>query len=80
MRGVQRGRRGEEGYFLVVPVDEDMTRRRNDSDVGGVPPYRKEMGFRVWRREGERWTLRRCPVLSVSVVKKSSVEENMGRS
>jgi hypothetical protein len=43
MRGVQRGRLGEEWHFLVVPVDEDMTRRRDD--VGGVPPYGKEMVF-----------------------------------
>jgi hypothetical protein len=34
MRGVQRGRLGKEWYFLVVPVDEDMTRSRED--VGGA--------------------------------------------
>ena len=34
MRGVQDGRFGEEWYFLVVPVDEDLTRRRED--VGGA--------------------------------------------
>ncbi len=34
MRGVQRGRLGEERYFLVVPVNEDMTCRRED--VGGT--------------------------------------------
>jgi hypothetical protein len=34
MRGVQRGWLGEERYFLVVPVDEDLTRRRED--VGGA--------------------------------------------
>jgi hypothetical protein len=28
--------------FLVVPVDEDMTRRRKDI---GVPPYGKETVF-----------------------------------
>jgi hypothetical protein len=31
---VQHGRLGEERYFLVVPVDEGMTRRRED--VGGA--------------------------------------------
>jgi hypothetical protein len=36
--------------------------------------------FEFWRREGERWTLRRRPVLSASMVKDSSVEENVGRS
>jgi hypothetical protein len=78
LHGVQRGRLGEEGYLLVVPVDEDMTRRRNDA--GGMPPYGEEMVFQFWTREGERRTLRRCPVLSASVVKNSSVEENVGRS
>ena len=34
MRGVQRGQLGEERYFLVVPVDEDMARRREA--VGGA--------------------------------------------
>jgi hypothetical protein len=34
MRGLQRGRLGEERCFLVVPVDEDMTHRRED--VGGA--------------------------------------------
>jgi hypothetical protein len=36
--------------------------------------------FEFWRREGERRTLRRRPVLSASMVKNSSVEENVGRS
>jgi hypothetical protein len=35
MRGMQRGWLGEERYFLVVPVDEDMMRRRRE-DVGGA--------------------------------------------
>ena len=30
MRGVQCGRLGKEWYFLMVPVDEDMTRRREN--------------------------------------------------
>jgi hypothetical protein len=42
MRGVQRGRLGEEWYFLVVPVEEDITRRRED--VGGAT-LRKRNGF-----------------------------------
>jgi hypothetical protein len=78
MRGVQRGRLGEEWYFLVVPVDEDMTRRRED--VGGATLRERNVSFEFWRREGERRTLRRRPVLNASIVKNSSVEENVGRS
>jgi hypothetical protein len=47
-----------------------------------VPPYRKEMiffFFEFWRREGERWTLRRRHVLSAGIEKNSSIEENVGR-
>jgi hypothetical protein len=79
---VQRGRLGEERYFLVVPVDEDTTWRRED--VGGASLRERNDFFEFWRRErereGERRTLRRCPVLSTSMVKNSSVEENVDRS
>lgn len=78
MRGVQRRRLGEERYFLAVPVDEDMTRRRED--VGGATLWGKKSFFEFRRREEERRALRRRPVLSASMVKNWSVEENVGRS
>ena len=77
MRGMQRGRLGEERYFLVVPVDEDMTRRRED--VGGAT-LKERNGFLSFGGEKGRRTLRRRPVLSASIVKNSSVEVNVGRS
>jgi hypothetical protein len=42
MRGVQRGRLGEERYFLVVPVDDYMTRSR---EIVGGATLRKRNGF-----------------------------------
>jgi hypothetical protein len=50
MRGVHRGQLREEWYFLVVPVDEDMTRHRED--VGGAT-VRERKGFLSFG-EGER--------------------------
>jgi hypothetical protein len=78
MRGVQRGWLREERYFLVVPVDEDMTRRRKD--VGGATLWGKNDFLSFGGEKGGGRTLRRRPVLSASIVKNSSVEENMGRS
>ena len=54
MRGVQHGRFGEEWYFLVVPVDEDLTRRRED--VGGATLRGKKnefLSFKGEKRRGE---------------------------
>jgi hypothetical protein len=52
MRGLQCGRLGEERYFWVVLVDEDMTRRTED--VGGATlRERIFFFFEFWRREGE---------------------------
>lgn len=67
--------------FFVVPVDEDMTRRRED--VGGANLRERNDFFSFWRRgrEVKRGTLRMRPVLSgARIVKNSSVEENVGRS
>jgi hypothetical protein len=44
MRGVQSGRLGKERYFLVVPVNEDMARCRED--VRGATLQGKKMDFR----------------------------------
>ena len=49
MHGVHHRRLGKDRYFLVVPVDEDMTCCRED--VGGAT-YRKEKSFQVL--EGKR--------------------------
>jgi len=62
----------------VVPVDEDMTRCRED--VEGTTLQERNGFYELWRREKERQNFRRLPVLSVSMVKTSSVKENMGRS
>jgi len=78
MCGAQCGRLGEEWYFLVVPVEEDMTRHREN--LGGATLQERNGFFEFWRKEGERWTLRRRPVLNVSIlVRNSRVEENVGR-
>ena len=79
MRNVQRGWFGEERYFLVVPVDEDMARHRED--VRGTTLQERNVFFFsvVGENRGGR-TLGRRPVLSASMVKHSSVEENLGRS
>ena len=52
MRGMQRGWFGKERYFLVVPVDEDMARGRED--VGGTTAQERN-GFILvlWERMGE---------------------------
>ena len=78
MRNVQRGWFGEERYFLVVPVDEDMARRRED--VRGTTLQERNVFYFsvVGENRGGR-TLRR-PVLSANIVKNSSVEENVGKS
>jgi hypothetical protein len=49
MRGVECGRLGEERYFLVVPVDEDMTGSRED--VGGAT-LRKRNDFLRFGEKG----------------------------
>ena len=76
MCGVQRGRLGEERYFLVVPVDEDTP--RCGEDVGDATLQGKN-DFLKFGGEKRRRTLRR-PVLSASIVKNSGVEENIGKS
>ena len=43
MRGVQRGRLGKEWYFLVVPVDGDLARRKEG--VGGATLQGEKMNF-----------------------------------
>jgi hypothetical protein len=53
--------------FLVVPTGEDMARRRED--VRGATLGERNDSFEFWRRERERRTLRRRPVLSASMVK-----------
>jgi hypothetical protein len=73
MRGVQHGWVGEERYFWVGAVDEDMMARRIE-DVG-VPPYRKEMSFMSLGGEKGRDGLEEA-----SIVKNSRVKENLGRS
>ena len=64
----------------MIPVDEDMMRRKTrKEDVGGATlRERNDFFCGFWRREGEIRTLKR-PVHSASVVRNSSVEENVGR-
>ena len=52
MRGVQRERLGEERYLLVILVDEDMTRHKED--VGGATLQERNDFFEFWRRERKR--------------------------
>jgi hypothetical protein len=47
MRGVQRERLGDERYLLVILVDEDMTRHKED--VGGATLRERNDFFEFWR-------------------------------
>ena len=72
MRGVQRGWVGEERYFCVGPVDEDMV-ARGIEDVG-VPPYRKGMSFMSLVGEKGRDGLEEVDHRSSSIILFASVQ------
>jgi hypothetical protein len=77
---MQNGWFGEEPDPLVVPVDEYLTRHEEDVGSTALKEWKS-----VWvlkeRKEGEEMglDLRRRPVLNTSIVRNSSVEENVRR-
>jgi hypothetical protein len=78
---MQHGWFGEEPDPLVVPVGEYLTRCNGDVGSTTLKEWKS-----VWvlkeRKYGEEMglALRRRPVLNTSIVRNTSIEENVGRS